>query len=382
MIIKTKDFQEVANKILFAADLDANAANLEVVAKDTNLYLNVTNKEYYVSCKFELAEATEFTATVDASLFLDLVSQITSETFGLTIEGNAVIVTNGKSKYKLPMIYDNDKLMALPPIRIMNKTVEMPISWDILDSIVTVNSKEVAKVKKMDVNELQKMYYIDETGCFTFTTGACVNAFELEKPVKLLLNERIVKLFKLFKEDVLFSLGQDPLPNGTTRTKITLETPNVYLAAIITSDDMLINKVQKPCIQTKRFLDEPYAHHVVLSAKEVSAAISRLMLFTKNSVDKVNMAFIPATCTMDNDELVLRDKFGNIETVTVENGSYVDESYSMAVNLADIKLIVDSCKNDHVTMNCGNHKAVVFVRGNISNLIPELKESEVNPVNE
>jgi hypothetical protein len=130
--------------------------------------------------------------------------------------------------------------MSLPVIKISNKTIEMPISFDILDSILNVNSKELAKVKKIEVNELQKMYYIDETGCFTFTTGACLNSFTLEKPVKLLLNEKIVKLFKLFKEDVLFSLGQDPLPNGTTRTKITLETADTYLAAIITSDDLLI----------------------------------------------------------------------------------------------------------------------------------------------
>ena len=49
MIIKTKDFKEAANKILLAADLDTNAANLELVARNSSLYLNVTNKEYYVS---------------------------------------------------------------------------------------------------------------------------------------------------------------------------------------------------------------------------------------------------------------------------------------------------------------------------------------------
>jgi DNA polymerase III sliding clamp (beta) subunit (PCNA family) len=375
MIIKTKDFAEVANKIKEAVSLDENAANLEVVARGTGLFLNVTNREFYVSVKYDLAEEANFAATVDASLFLDLVSQITTETFNLAVEDPALIVTCGKSKYKLPMIYDNDKLMSLPVIKISNKTVEMPISFDILDSILNVNSKELAKVKKIEVNELQKMYYIDETGCFTFTTGACVNSFTLEKPVKLLLNEKIVKLFKLFKDDVLFSLGQDPLPNGTSRTKITLETSNVYLAAVITSDDDLINKVQGPCIATKRFINETYAHHVVLSAKEVSAAINRLMLFTKNSVDKANMAFIPATVVIDPDELIIKDKFGNMETITIENGSYVDESYTMDINLADVKLITDSCKGEHVTMNCGNHKSVVFVRGNISNLVPESKKN-------
>ena len=97
------------------------------------------------------------------------------------------------------------------------------------------------------------------------------------------------------------------------------------------------------------------------------------MLFTKNSVDKVNMSFIPAHVVLDPDEIVFRDKFVNVETVTVENGSFVDENYEMDINLADIKLITDSCKGEHVTMNCGNHKSVVFVRGNISNLVPEVK---------
>ena len=376
MRIKTKDFQEVATTIRQA--IDDSITNLELVAKNAELFLNVTNKEYYVSVKFPLSEPIDFAATVDAALFLDLVSGLTSEDFGLDIDGNSVVVSSGKSKYKVAMIYDNDKLMSLPIIRIANKTVEMSISADILDSILNVSSKEIAKVKKLDVNELQKMYYIDETGCFTFTTGACVNAFTLEKPVKLLLNERIVKLFKLFKEDVHFSLGQDPLPNGTVRTKISLETGNIYLAAVITNDDLLISKVQGPCISTKRFINETYPHHVVLSAKAVAAAINRLMLFTKNSVDKVNMAFIPANVTLDNDEMVLSDKFGNIESVTVENGSYVDEGYSFKINLADVKAIVDSCKGEHVTMNCGNGRSVVFVRGNISNLVPEGKKDKAN----
>ena len=55
MQIKTKEFKEVVNKILLAADLDKTAANLEIKAKGTSLYLTVTNRaEYYVSVKFNL----------------------------------------------------------------------------------------------------------------------------------------------------------------------------------------------------------------------------------------------------------------------------------------------------------------------------------------
>lgn len=373
MVINTKDFAEVAAKIRDAVGLDSAAVNLEVKTKGTSLYLNVTNREFFVSVKYELAEAIEFAATVNATLFLDLVSQITSETFNLDIDGNALVLSSGKSKYKLAMIYENDKLMTLPPIQIFNKTVEMPISIDILNSILTVNSKEIAKIKNLGANRLQRTYYIDETGCFTFTTGACVNSFTLEKPVKLLLTDKIVKLFKLFKEDVLFSLGQDLTTSGTVRTKIILQTPTVYLAAIITSDDGDIAQVQSKCTQMKRLIASNYENHAVLSAKEVSAAINRLMLYTKNSVEKPNMLDIPATLTLDIDELTIKDTFGNVETVTVENGSYVEDVYEFSANIADIKVITDSCKSDHVTMNCGKGSAIIFTRDNISNLIPKLK---------
>ena len=378
MIIKTKEFQEAANKILLAAGLDQNAANLELVSKDSNLFLNVTNKEFFVSVKFPLETAETFRVVVDASLFLSLIAGFTTETFSLDIKESTVVLSSGKSKYKLAMIYENEQLMTLPFISIQNKTVEMSISNDILQSILNINSKELLKTKYLDVSELNKLYYIDETGCFTFTNGSCLNAFTLEKPVKLLLNERIVKLFKLFKEDVWFSLGQDPAVDGNIRTKITLETPDIYVAAIITCDDTLITKVQQPCAATKRYLDENYSHKIVLSTAGLAGAINRLMAFTKNSkasTEKVNMALLPVTIEIRSDEFIIEDKFGNYESVLIENGSITDGTYDLSINLFDIKLVVESCKADHITFNCGNRRSVVITRGTVSNLIPEMRKN-------
>jgi DNA polymerase III sliding clamp (beta) subunit (PCNA family) len=377
MIIKTKEFLEAANKILLAAGLDQNAANLELVAKESSLYLNVTNKEFFVSVRFPLETEETFRVVVDASLFLSLVTGFTTETFALDIKETTVVLSSGKSKYKLAMIYENDQLMTLPFISIQNKTVEMNIANDILMSILNVNSKELLKTKYLDVSELNKLYYIDETGCFTFTNGSCLNSFTLEKPVKLLLNDRIVRLFNLFKDDVQFSLGQDPLPNGNVQTKIVLETPDTYLAAIITCDDTLITKVQQPCEATKRYLNEAYDHSLVLSTTALSSAINRLMTFTKNSksgTEKVNMAYLPTAIKISNGELTLEDKFENYETVAIENESHSAGDYEMYVNLYDIKLVLDSCKADHITLNCGNHRSVIISRGTVTNLIPEVRK--------
>ena len=89
-------------------------------------------------------------------------------------------------------------MLEIPVITIENKTLEMNINSSVLDSIVTYNSRQLAigSVAK----PVQKMFYVDNKGCITFTTGACVNSFELEKPFSLLLNSRLVNLFKLFKK--------------------------------------------------------------------------------------------------------------------------------------------------------------------------------------
>lgn len=379
MILKTKNFQEAANKILVAVGLDKAAANLELAAKDTALYLRVTNREWYTAIKFELETPTEFRAVVDANLFLNLISGISTEEFTLEIKDNFVVVKAGKSSYKLAMIYENDKLMKLPIIKLDPEqvTVSMNISNDILMSILNVNSREVQKAKKVEVNELQRYYYIDETGCFTFTTGACINAFTLEKPIKLLLTDKVVKLFKLFSSDAFLSYGHLVNADNTLQPIAVFQTEDVYVATRLLSDETCVQRVKAPCDAMKALAQETYDHNLVLSATDLSAAIGRLLMFHKNSSAKADLSFVPAVVEFTNTELTISDLTGdNKEVITIENGSTTPGGYSMGVNLIDLKAVLDSCKNEHITLNCGNHKSIIICRANISNVIAETRTKE------
>ena len=379
MILKTKTFQEAANKILLAVGVDKSAANLELAAKGNKLFLRVTNREFFAAVGFDLETPTEFRAVVDASLFLNLISGINTEDFELTINDTNIVVKAGKSSYKLAMIYENDQLMKLPVIKLEPEqiTVSMPITNDILMSILNVNGKEIQKAKKLDVNELQRYYYIDETGCFTFTTGACVNSFTLEKPIKLLLTDKVVKLFKLFSTDVWMSYGHLVNADNSLQPIVVFQTDDVYVASRLLNDDACIHKIKAPCDAMKTLIKEVYDHNLVLSASDMSAAISRLLMFHKNSNAKADLSFVPAAISFTNTELTISDVSGdNTEVITVENGSATPGNYSMGVNLIDLKAVLDSCKNEHITMNCGNHKSIIICRANISNVIAETRTKE------
>jgi hypothetical protein len=244
-------------------------------------------------------------------------------------------------------------------------------------SILNVNGKEIQKAKKLDVNELQRYYYIDETGCFTFTTGACVNAFTLEKPIKLLLTDKVVKLFKLFSTDVWMSYGHNVNADGSLQPIVVFQTEDVYVATRLLNDETCIHKIKAPCDAMKNLVKEVYDHNLVLSATDLSAAIARLLMFYKNSSAKADLSFVPAVVNFTDAELTISDLSGdNKEVITVENGSSTPGGYSMGVNLIDLKAVLDSCKNEHITMNCGNKKSIIINRGTISNVIAETRTKE------
>ena len=105
-------------------------------------------------------------------------------------------------------------------------------------------------------------------------------------------------------------------------------------------------------------------------------------LRAKACIDKLTILSSAKTKVVRNGEIVeintnemtISDATGdNSEVITIENGSAVDGTYTMGINLIDLKSVLDSCKNEHITMNCGNHKSVIINRGPISNVVAEAR---------
>lgn len=364
MILSTKEFSGVCKTILSAIDNKDSTLfteTLELKTEGDVLSLNVTNREYYVTATFKLPQAEEFHASVNASLFLNLISKLTTETIRIIKEANSIkIESNGT--YKLPIIYNNERMLELPKIEIGNVTNSMTINSTILNSILSYNSKEL--LRGIAVKPVQKYYYIDELGAITFTSGACVNNFNLEKPIKLLLDPKVVGLFKLFKEDtaVSFTMGQDALTEDLVQTKVEFRADNIVLTAKL-KDVGLVSSV--PVSAIRGMASKTYTHSVVLNKDRVLQALQRLLLF--NDRDTIG------SFTFSNENITIFDTTKeNKETIKFENNCQtLTDEYSMGINLSNFKLVLDGVEDEYITVNFGDHKAVVVQKANISDIIPE-----------
>lgn len=373
MIIRAEDIKDVCSKILAAVDsseLSLVTETLALYTDNEDLILAVTNREYYVQIKLPLHEKVDFNATVNATVFLKLISQITTDTIELSVDESTLYV-KGNGTYKLPLIFDGTTLLELPKIHINNVTTTFGVSGDILTSILNYNSKEISKVTKI-ARPVQKLYYVDECGAITFTTGACVNNFTLPENIKILLNSRVVKLFKLFKGDaVTLSLGHDALPNGTNQTKIRFANDSIEITSILPSDDSMIASVPAQAIRDRA--TKIYDYAVVLNKDELLQTINRLSLFTASAAyAKTYSQFI-----FESDGVTVYDAAGdNCEKLYYKNdvSSLSEKSYTAIVDTVDLKATLDGCAESYVNINFGDSQALVIARGNIYNVIPEIQK--------
>jgi DNA polymerase III sliding clamp (beta) subunit (PCNA family) len=374
MILQTEKFQESCKKILDAVDSSTTSLvteTLELVTVGKTLFLNVTNREYYVSVSIPLDVEDSLDAVVDANLFLNLISKITAKDIELTADKSILTVKAGGT-YKLPMIYDVDSLMVLPKIEITNPMKTFSINSDVLSSILNFNTKELSKGNI--IKPVQRMYYIDEKGCLTFTSGACINSFTLAQPVKLLFSQKLVKLFKLFKpqEDVKFTLGQE-LVGDVTQTRVKFEGDGITITSILVSDDTLINSVPVDAIRGRG--EKAYPYRISLNKASLISAIDRLLLFNTSALNKGYGIF-----SFSSTGVTIYDaKKENKEPIAYEaikDGSAITPTvtpYECCLDLNNLKATLDGSIDQFVVLNFGDEQAIVLSNGSIKNIIPQVR---------
>lgn len=369
LIIRIEEIQQACGKILTAVDsnsLSVLTETLQIKTENKKMYISVTNREYLAKVKIDIPEDVEFLATVNANLFLKLVSQITTDTIELSVVDSTLIL-KGNGVYKLPLIFDGEKLLELPEIEIDNPTVEFDVDSNALLSLIQYNSKELTKGQPS--HPMQKMYYVDEKGAITFIFGACVNSFTLEKPVKMLLNDRLVKLFKLFKgEKVHFTMGMDALTDDIIQTKVRFETPEVTVTSILSCDDTMLKTFPVDSIRGRANATYPYS--IKVNKDQFLQTINRLLLFSSANSAKDIIKPI-SEFKFEKDHVVVFDTRGENKEEVWYSNSTIEDSYDTYLDLNDLKVTLETCVDPYVTLEFGDTQAVVVTHGNIKNVIPE-----------
>ena len=370
MIIKVEEFQEACKKILSAVDTDSAIKNviygydtLEIDVKSGKLRLNVTNGEYYVSVAIDAPEDEAFRAVIDAKLFLTLISKVTTSEVEISINGNSLEV-KANGTYRFPLKYFCEDMLILPKLDFEESSSEFVIAKDKLLSMLNFNGKEFNNGTIS--RPIQKLYYLDDEGCITWTnSSACVNSFSLSNKICVLLNQKVVKLFKLFKnDDVKFTLGHVE-EGGVVQTRVKFEDDNVEIYSVVTSDETLLNSVPKDAIRNRA--NRTFLYHASLRASELSDAIDRLMLFSSsNEIAKDVCIF-----NFGKNSLSIYDaKKENVEKLDYYDTEIEDDvDFTINLNVLGIKNVLENSDEQFVVMNFGDDDIVVLANGSIKNVV-------------
>lgn len=369
MIIETEKLKSACKKILDAVDTSSGdiitSALLELKATHNTLVLNVTNTEYFVSVKIPCLNDEDLHAVVNAKVFLNLIAKITTPEIQLDLK-DFVLAIKGNGQYKLPLVYNADgNLETLSEIKIDEVTNNFKIPTKTLQSILKFNIKEVQK--RGITNEVQKMFYIDEKGALTFTQGACVNTFELAEPVKFLLTEKIVKLFKLFSsETVDFTLGFSSSQNGIITRKASFKTEDVEISTLISSDEKIINSF--PVFNIRNLANKSYNYNIVVDRLLILESINRLSVFDKatNVNQYLNFKF-------SNHKITISDaNDDNKETIVFNTDVDINDfEYEAMLQVNSLRVALESFTSQYVSICFGDSRSMTFIADSIKYIVPE-----------
>lgn len=369
MLLEREILKNICSKIVPAishSDINETSELLELTVHNNVLTLYVSSDIYTLKIVEKLdSETKDFTATIQAPTFLKLISQTTSEKIGLDVEGNALKVS-GNGTYTFPLIYNDDVLVSIPKYTVDVVTKEFNIKNKILQSILQYNSKYIDK--KTFNSPLQRLYYVDGDGCLTFISGACVNNFKLDNDLRILLDDRCVKLFSLFKnEDIKLTLGMRN-NNSKTQTVVSLTTDDIKLTMILPEDMSIIDKF--PCEAIRKLATTDYDNVVTLDSSKLQQSLNRLSLFR----DTNNKAYL--TFTFDTNNVSIQDiNKENVETINYEDGSKIEKPYELIVDADEFKQALSCVPNLYLSLSFGNGRSFMLQREGVTIIVPECTRS-------
>lgn len=366
MIFRTEELTDKLNIFSSTTDVqytkfDMNASTLEIVAKGATLEFIIGNSEYVQKISMpNLDPSSNFDVSIDSTTFFNLLNKTTTETIELSVvDKNLYFVGNGT--FIIPVIYVDSEMYHVTDIPVENVTISTTISYEILESIITYNAKQFER--DMGVDAIQKLYYLDNQGAITFSSGAVVCQFDLSEPIQLLLKPIVSKLFRNFKlsksDSIKLEVGHRLVGNLTY--PVLHMQDDVYSLTIVCPLESLINNYPFAKIRERAFKD--LGHEAVVNISNLSDCLDRFRIFTSGIL------------FMEMTPIGIKIYSGsNEEVVLFENQISLNEPYKLSINLEYFYSVLKALPYKFMKLRFGDHVSLTTITQNIYHVIPEVEE--------
>lgn len=369
MIIRTEDMLEVSkffkalsqrtanNMVSNLIEFDSDGTILKIKMCDGKM----SDASYSIIYKIDSDE--KFNCTISAELFLDLIPKITSETLEFEVKDEFLLVT-GSGSYKFPALLTDNNLSAFVDLKIDSITSSWSVDGNILNSIYVNNSKQIQLHQSDKLSPVQRLYYLDREGAITFTSGACVNEFDLGSDVKLMLSDAAIKFFAFTKgKTVDINFGYNVVANNN-QPRISFSTPTMEATYILPFNDLTISQVPVDAIRARARAN--YTNKVSIDAFQIKSIIDRLELFTEGN-DRFNLSFNNNTLNLSTDNEKI------LETIYLAD--YVPEQVEFKLSIKEFKSAISNSAGKYFMIKFSkDDPAVVVCFANINNIIPKVED--------
>lgn len=362
MIVRTEDILEASKffKSLIQRSPNNMISNLIEFASDgSKLSIKMSDGSYELLYKIDSDE--KFNCTISSELFLDLIPRITSETLEFEVKDEFLLL-KGSGTYKFPAILTGDSVVAIPHIDIESVTSEWTIDGNILNSIYVHNSKQLSLGTIS--SPIQKLYYVDKEGAITFTSGACVNEFDLGSDIKILLSDSCVKFFSFMKnKQVDVKFGYSVVSNNN-QPRITFTSSNIEATYILPFNDFTLSQIPVKAIRGRAHTN--YVNSISMDALQIKGILDRLDLFVEKDL-VINMSFSGNILNLSTENEKI------LETVYLLES--VKEDMDLKLSIKDFKSSISNSYGKYFTFKCSKSEpAVVVCSSNVYNIIQRVED--------
>ena len=187
---------------------------------------------------------------------------------------------------------------------------------------------------------------------------------------KLLLNDKLVKLFRLFKDTkVKVTVGHNKLSEDTVVTAVRFEAPSITIDAVLNCDDSMA--VAFPVEGIRGRAENVYPNTISINKDLLMQAVERLMLFSQ-AASKSDLSLSIIKLIFNSDSVTVADRKGvNSESIPYTNQISADTHYEALIDSSDLIKTLASATNQIVNMGFGNEQAFVVSEGSVKWVIPE-----------